>query len=208
MEFGLIFRKLRKHQNLQINQLAKRAHVDPSTISKLERGVRKPKPATLQKLAQGLNISYGHLLGMAGVIDEDDLPQNVIVPKGYARIPIVGSIPCGDPNTAIRETDNYKLVPSDEPHEHYIFLKADGHSMEPKVQDGSLVKIHLQPDVENLSIAAISINDGDCTLKQVIKHNNRVVRFHPLNPKFGDIYPDANNDCRIIGKATEVENKL
>jgi transcriptional regulator with XRE-family HTH domain len=51
----------RARQRLTVRQLAKKAGVNPGTISELERGVREPYPATLGKIAAALNIPVEEL---------------------------------------------------------------------------------------------------------------------------------------------------
>lgn len=164
-----------------------------------------PRINNINKLAHYFHVNRADLVDPIGT----RMPDNAIIPKGYVKIPIVGSIPCGDPNTAIQETNKYKLVPEFEPHSGYMFLRADGRSMEPEIKDKALVKIHLQHTIENKEIAAVSVNGGDATLKQAVKDDHdKIVMFHPLNSEFNDIFPDSDHICRIIGKAVSVENRL
>lgn len=207
MSFNEQFKQLRLANHVGVNQLALRAGINASTISKLEHGQRTPKPATLKKLAHGLRVPTNKIFRMAGL--ELKLPSSAIMPKGYINIPVLGSIPCGDPNSAIKNTDEFKPVPNDDPHiKNCFFLRANGHSMEPRIKNGALVKIEMDATVGNKDIVAVSVNEEDATLKQVIMNENKIIMLHPLNPAFKDIFPSSDNDCCIIGKAIEETSSL
>lgn len=206
--FGIEIRKIRINKGYSLRQVERQSGISNSFISEIENNrVSTPKPSTLKKLAHGLRVNYSSLLELAGITPQ--MPSNIFKPKGYVKLPVYGSIPCGPENSMLPETNDYKLVPADEDTQDMFFLRADGRSMEPKIMDKALVKIHLQHTIENKEIAAVSINDTDATLKQaVFKPNGQIDRFHPINPDFGDIYPDDNHRCRIIGKAVGVYNPL
>jgi transcriptional regulator with XRE-family HTH domain len=55
-------RAWRMWRGLSIGELAKCAGVSATTISRLENGVSQPNYVTLQKLAQGLNLTREQLL--------------------------------------------------------------------------------------------------------------------------------------------------
>ncbi len=54
-------------------QLAERSGVARDTISKLETGRRKAYPVTIRKLAAGLEVAPGMLLGDVGEYPDDDV---------------------------------------------------------------------------------------------------------------------------------------
>ena len=54
---GDVTRKLRKRRRLSVAELAQRAGVNKSTVGSLERGTREPDTATVQKVADALDVS-------------------------------------------------------------------------------------------------------------------------------------------------------
>ena len=58
-------RVLRAEQQLTLRELEARSGVSKDTISDLERGLRKPRPVTLAKLAEALGIEVAELLEIA-----------------------------------------------------------------------------------------------------------------------------------------------
>lgn len=67
-----IIKSRRLDMNLSQRELASRMKCDVKTISEIEKGIRrKPKIATLEKLAEELYIEIEDLLGYAGYSDEE-----------------------------------------------------------------------------------------------------------------------------------------
>jgi transcriptional regulator with XRE-family HTH domain len=66
----------RIEMNLSIQQLSKESGISASHISRIERGIRKPSPQTLEKLATPLKVDYITLLKIANLLDN---PNNKCV---------------------------------------------------------------------------------------------------------------------------------
>ena len=60
---GTILKKARTRRKLTQAALAKRVDVDEMTISRIERGVRRPSMALLHRLAKALGVPVTELLG-------------------------------------------------------------------------------------------------------------------------------------------------
>ncbi|MDA7027399.1 helix-turn-helix transcriptional regulator [Bacillus sp. CLL-7-23] len=74
--FGKKLKQLREQKRLSINQLALSAGVSAATISRIENGHRGvPKPTTIRKLADALNISYEQLMEIAGYMTIDKVHE-------------------------------------------------------------------------------------------------------------------------------------
>lgn len=72
--FGEYLRKVRQEKNFSINGLAKKSGISNAQISRIESGARGvPKPETIEKLANALNVSYVEMMVVAGYWDEEDL---------------------------------------------------------------------------------------------------------------------------------------
>ncbi len=59
---GATIRATREAQHLSLNDLAKRAGVSKSVLSRIEQGLTSPTAVMLAKLAEGLTVSLSHLL--------------------------------------------------------------------------------------------------------------------------------------------------
>lgn len=61
---GLRIKRLRERRGLGVRELSKRVQVSPATISKLEKGQRKPSIDLAMRLADVLGVSLDYLMGM------------------------------------------------------------------------------------------------------------------------------------------------
>jgi len=80
-ELGARLASLRKLNGLTLQQLATRAEITKSYLSKLERGLSSPTIATLLKLARALGLDSEQLIGANSRQDE------IVVVKAADRIP-------------------------------------------------------------------------------------------------------------------------
>lgn len=77
MNFYEALKRYRKQKGLTIRELAERSGVSTAYISQLEHGNRGiPSPEVLNKLSEGLNMSYSELMKVAGYLEpRQDLTQ-------------------------------------------------------------------------------------------------------------------------------------
>lgn len=80
-ELGTRLASLRKLNGLTLEQLATRAEITKSYLSKLERGLSSPTIATLLKLARALGLDSEQLIGAHSRQDE------IVVVKASDRVP-------------------------------------------------------------------------------------------------------------------------
>ena len=116
------------------------------------------------------------------------------------RIPLIGTIACGEPLLAVENIEGEVDVP-----EHIradFALRCKGDSMiNARIFDGDIVYIRQQPAVENGQIAAVLIGD-EATLKRVRLFEDHI-SLEPENPMYRPIVY-WNGDMisvRILGLA-------
>lgn len=130
------------------------------------------------------------------------------IPKGFIplpdtkTIPVIGSIACGTPILAQENIERYISVSSLWKADFALICKGD--SMSPTIQDGDLVCIRSQPNVENGQIAAVLIDD-EATLKHFYRRGDTVI-LHPENPRFAPMTytKEEINDLHIEGVAVGI----
>jgi repressor LexA len=177
------------------NELSKKADIPYTTIDGMyKKGTENTKRSTLAKLASFFECSLDYL------IDDNmevDLPR--IDPESFSYIPVVGKISCGNGVLAFEDISDYEPVPKEwvTGGEH-LFLHAKGDSMSGvRINDGDMLLIRKQPDVENGEIAAVLVND-EAVLKRVFKNGDQMV-LQSENPNYPPIFaPPA--EIVIIGK--------
>lgn len=114
-------------------------------------------------------------------------------------VPLIGQIACGEPILAEENIERVVSIPAEWRSSFTLICKGD--SMAPRIQDGDLVAIRIQPMVENGEIAAVRIGD-EATLKRVYLHND-YIELRPENPTFESIIRRRSDmeDVHIEGKA-------
>lgn len=182
-------RLLYERQLLQVD-VAKRLGITKQTVSMWCAGQSMPRGETMTQLLQVLGVSLDELTGAS---------QTAPAKGSVLRVPILGRIPAGVPLEMIEDIEGYEEIPW-RPGE-FFGLRVRGSSMSPAIQDGDLVILKKQEDVESGQIAAVSIGGEDATLKKVQKVDGHVVLL-PLNPAYDPMLFPASF-VRILGLLVE-----
>ena len=75
-ELGEELKKVRARRGLSLQSAAQPSRITAPYLQKLERGVvDTPSPRVLARLANTLEISYLHLMDLAGYLDEEQLAE-------------------------------------------------------------------------------------------------------------------------------------
>ena len=160
-------------------------------------------------MAEVLGVSAAYLMGWdnADTTDQISLPDNILPLPQMRKIPLLGTIACGEP---ILATENIECNIDIPDHIHADFaLRCKGDSMvNARIMDGDIVYIRQQPDVENGEIAAVLIGD-EATLRRVYKADNQVTLM-PENSAYAPrVYTgDQLSALRILGKAVAFVSKV
>jgi len=158
-----------------------------SSINKIELGLVDIPQSKLILIAEALNISPRSLI--AGTDNE-----------GGKKLPLVGSIACGSPIFAEENIEEYLVCPRGINADFCLYCKGDSMTGA-RINDGDIVYIHSQNDVDNGEIAAVLVED-EATLKRVYKYNDKLV----LKPENSDYEPfvyvgEEMSRIKILGKA-------
>lgn len=193
--------ELRKQQKISISELARKVDMSKSTVSQYFNGKLQFPLNRAHDFARVLGVTTDDLLGL-------DLSK-VNPVNGLTKIPLLGTIACGDPILADENIAGYLSEPTDFlPSGKLFYLRAKGQSMDPTIKDGSLVLIRQQPDVEDGEIAAILfVDDDEATLKRIKRAGSTVILM-PDNRKYEPIVVDQDHPVRILGKAVRVTTNL
>lgn len=208
---------LRKRKGLTQQQLADQLNMSRSAIGMYETGKREPEIEVLEAFADFYNVDMNTLTGRVppapsernlGVSSLSSLINSIpnLMPLPKTReVPRLGTIACGEPILAQENIEDYDKAP--EGINCDFTLKCKGDSMVgARINDGDIVYIRQQDEVENGEIAAVLVNDGSeessATLKRVYLYENQIV-LQAENPKYSPwVYTGEDmNKVRIIGKA-------
>lgn len=190
------------------NAAAKSLSIASGTVTKWKNGAT-PQNATTKKIADFFGVTVGYLLGNEEQEEQKEKPSEK--PKALV-VPVYGEIAAGIPIEAIEEVIDYEELPADwEAKGEFIALKIKGDSMAPRILDGDVVIIRIQPDVENGEIAAINIGGDAATLKRV-KKTDAGLYLVSNNPAFAPMFFTPAEvrqlPIRIVGKLVELRGKF
>lgn len=188
--------------------------IGKSSISTYLSGEYEPKQKNLYRLAKALNVNEAWLMGYDVPMERDpgfptssliaSIPNLMPLPK-TREVPRLGIIACGEPILARENIEDYDKAP--EGVNCDFTLKCKGDSMVgARINDGDIVYIRQQEEVENGEIAAVLVDDStdesSATLKRVYLYENQIV-LQAENPKYSPwVYTGEDmNKVRIIGKA-------
>ncbi len=202
---NIMAKNLRKYitqRGVTQTDLAKDLNIPEMTMSNWLKAKTYPRIDKIQMLADYFGVSRSALTEESPLSLYSEFPQMV-------RVPILGTIACGDPIHADENYRGYRYESPDQlPSGNLIYLEAKGNSMEPTIPDGSLVLIREQSEVEYGEIAAVLVNgESEATLKRVRKQRETILLM-PDNPEHEPIIVIEDNPPRIIGKAIRFTQNL
>ncbi len=205
MRFPDILKQLRIMHKLNQTDFAKAIGLSRSTIGMYETGKREPDFETLETIADYFNVTIAYLLGKEDT-SMISIPNIIPLPK-MKKVPLVGTIACGEPILADENIEAFINMPEEVGATFALRCKGDS-MINARIFDGDIVYIRQQPDVENGEIAAVLIGD-EATLKKVYKYPNRL-ELRAENPTMKPMeYEGAEIDnVRILGKAVYFISKV
>lgn len=199
MSFGERLKDIRKSKGFTLRQLGDKIGRSESVVQRYESGViSNLDNEVVANLANALGTTPTYLMGWSNVESTESI-----------KIPVLGTISCGNPITAEENIEEYKKRLADNlPSGEFFYLKAEGDSMSPVILDGSYVLCRQQNDVENGEIAAVLVNgETEAALKKVRKIRDSVL-LESINRDYEPYVVTKENPGKIVGKAIEVSNKL
>ena len=190
----------RKAIGLSAEKVAEILSVSPATIYRYENGdIEKVPGDRLGPIASALQTTPAYLMGWTDG-DRDALPANVIPVPEMRKIPLVGTIACGEPILADENIEEYIDIPKHIKADFALTCKGDS-MINARIFDGDIVYIRQQDTVENGEIAAVLI-DNEATLKRVKLFDDHI-SLEPENPMYKPFvyWNEEMNSVRILGKA-------
>lgn len=203
MSFGAKLKKCRKDMSLSQKEFGQKIGVAESTVSLYESNKRFPDADTLKKISALFEVSLDYLLGNA--------PAKTVQQKTTGRgvrIPILGRVVAGIPIEAVEEILDYEeITPELAATGEFFALQVKGDSMLPKLEEGDVVIVKKQEDVETGDIAIVLVNGDEATIKQVKKVNGGIM-LYGFNPDVYEPHFYSNQQIqelpvRILGKVIE-----
>lgn len=199
-------KNLRIARNLKQVDMASFLGIDRTTYVKYESGTNEPSKDTIIKLADFFNVSVDYLIERT-----DDLHPSSN--NDSIKVPVLGYVAAGIPIETIEEILDYEELDAKDfnPSYEYFGLRIKGDSMTPRIQDGDVVIVRRQPDIESGEIAIVCINGDEATCKQIKKQPEGITLI-PFNPAY-DVKFYSNKEIEelpisILGRVMELRSKF
>lgn len=198
MEYGEKIKKARLERGYTQKDIAEFLKLSDAQISRMEHSVNMPNMEQIIKLSEllGKPVSYFFSDSWIGVDEVDN--------KNIAYIPVLGQIACGEPIMTTENIECYEpMLKETLPSGNLAFLEAYGDSMSPTIEDGDLVLISIQSEIEDGEICAVLLEGGDrATLKRVKRQDNMILLLSD-NSAYDPIIITEESQARIFGKAIQ-----
>lgn len=202
--FAKRLKKLRVNNGYSQAKLAQLLGCTQQAIARWETEKTSPDNESLVKIANLFRVSVDYLLG------NSDLPLSNEVPVSAAvnRYPIIGTVKCGPDGLAYEYLDGF-FATSEEYSGDIRGFKCKGDSMKGEgINDGDIVLVRIQPDVENGELAVVVINGDEGTLKRIRKDTNYIT-LEAANPDYPSrtFAGEKMNQVHIVGRVIELKRK-
>ena len=189
------------------NKVASELGLSSSIVTYWSKG-KQPRDATIHKIAEYFHVPAYYLVAekAPSYVFEGLQTQNTYPVQGLYSMPIVGSVRAGyGTSPMIDYEDEYVSIPTEQMRGYKAsecrIIRVKGDSMYPKILDGDLVLIHVQPDIENDETAVVFNGGDEATIKKI-----RILPDHiemiPANSQYETkiIAGTDLKECRIYGK--------
>lgn len=199
-EIGARIKAMREAMDMSQEMLAEKVgYKSRSSINKIEMGKNDIVQSTIKKIADALDTTPAYIMGWN---EANSMPvKNLFpVPDTY-RVPRLGQIACGAPTLAEQNIETYDAVPVTIKCDFTLLCKGDS-MIGAGIEDGDIVYIREQPEVETGEIAAVMVGEDEATLKRFKRVGNTILlipensNYEPLVFSGGEM-----NGVRILGKA-------
>lgn len=196
-------RYLRKLNGLTLEEVGSAVGVGKSTVRKWENGdIENMRRDKIASLAAALHTTPAYLMGWE---EEEAVPAAV-------KIPVLGKVAAGLPITAVENIIDYEEIPSSlAASGEFVALQIKGQSMEPRIYEGDVVIVRVQPTAETGDLAVVIVNGDEATVKKV-KFLPEGILLQPFNPTYQPFFYSKadieNKPVRIFGKVVELRAKF
>lgn len=197
---SIVLKRRRKELGLTLAQIADAMGVAEATVQRWESGnIKSIRYEKIGKLAEILEVNPASFMGWSSTME--NMPSNVRPLEPMNKVPLVGKIACGTPILAEQNIEEYIDLPR---HIRADFaLTCEGDSMiNLGIQDGDVVYIRQQDEVENGQVAAVRVGDEEATLKRFY-FDGEMLQLVPENSKYRPLVftGESINRVHVIGLA-------
>lgn len=204
-------KKLMASRNIRQVDIVERTGIGKSAVSQYVSGKVVPKQDKLYLLAKALNVSPTWLMGYDVPMswgDNHETTTDIYTPI-LKKVPMLGYAAAGQPLENLDGQDTY-YVETNSKYEVDFCITVRGDSMiNAGINDGDIVFVRSQPEVENGQIACIELDGEKVCIKRFYKNVNEVMLVSE-NPKYAPLYFNEENcsNFRVLGLAVIKQSEI
>lgn len=197
--------ELLNHEGIAPSRMCRDLGFSSGLFTQWKKGSQNPSMSKLKQVADYLDVSVDFLLGNTDIKKE---PVNILPVGDLVSLPVIASVRAGYGGTAVEsweedmETIPLSMLRGYSPNECRLF-KVKGDSMYPRILDGDLILVHVQPSVDSGDITVIIYNDDEVTIKKVRYITGEDwLELIPANPEYQvkRIEGADLEKCHVFGK--------
>lgn len=198
MTMGQRIKSLRLAKGMTQEELGAFFGVRKAAVQKWESGhTENLKRSIIKKMSDLFGVSPVDLMGW----------EKELVEYKTKRVPLLGEIAAGEPILATEEFKSYVEVDAALHVDFCLRIKGDS-MIDARINDGDIVFVRKQPEVENGEIAAVLV-DNEATLKRFYKNDGGII-LKPENSKYQPRYYTEKDfkNIRVLGKAILFQSEV
>ena len=215
MTLGNIIREYRESHGMSLEAFGKLSGMSKSYVDQLEKNKHprtgnpiSPTIETIKQVADAINVPLDEVFKLLD--GEVTINEFASIPAKAQRIPILGKVAAGKSTEMIEDVLGDVVIENNKGSE-YFALEIKGDSMLPRIEDGDIVIVRKQDDIESGDLAIVSINGDDATCKRLKKYRDGI-ELIALNPSYGTRFftneEIESEPVTIIGKVVELRAKF
>jgi len=201
-----------KAKGISQAELCKRTGIGKSAMSQYMSGKFNPKQTRTYLIATALNVSIPWLMGADVPMEDND--ETVIHPLSNDNVfmrPLYDSVAAGLGVPAVNQIVSYipTYINNVSEKDKYIWVRVEGDSMFPKIENGDKILIRLQDSVDSGQIGVVLI-DGEEAVVKKINYGNNWIELESFNPYYPPRRFEGSDvqQIRVVGLVREVSKEL
>ena len=199
-------------RHISAAELSRKLNISEGTLSQYKKGAYEPKQRRTEAIAKELRVSIPWLMGADVPMEDND--ETVIHPLSNDNVfmrPLYDSVAAGLGVPAVNQIVSYfpTYINNVSEKDKYIWVRVEGDSMFPKIENGDKILIRLQESVDSGQIGVVLI-DGEEAVVKKINYGDNWIELESFNP----YYPPRRfegadtQQIRVVGLVREVSKEL
>lgn len=207
---GKLISERRKELGLTLEDVGNIVGVGKSTVKKWESGlISNMRRDKISLLAKALQIKPTQLIGEESEPIESNVSE--IITNGIYNIPVFESAAAGFGAYACSDICDYIPIVISNAYdvENFIAIKVKGDSMYPKIEDGDIIVVRKQDNVDSHSIAVVMLNDEEAVVKKIV-YGEDWIELRSINPEYKTkrFKGEEALQLRVVGLVKQVIKNL